>query len=90
MRSAMISSQGSTVFVVQRVAGGHLGFVRAGVQVVAIDELEPSAVGEGRADSGLSRAGDAHHDEWRTGSDELLAVALLSGTVLTPQTLHYI
>ena len=47
------SSQGPRSSSVERPAGGHLGDVRGGVQVVAVGEGDPEPLGEGGADGRL-------------------------------------
>src|SRR5205823_3928285 len=57
------------VGVGERAALGHLYLVGCRMQVVGVDEGPSEPLGDGGADFGFSRAGDAQHDDgtWYRG-----------------------
>ena len=53
----------SAIFVGERNAGGHLGFIGGGVKVVGIGERPVQMRGESTSDRGFTGAFDAHQEE---------------------------
>ena len=54
---------GPAVFIGQRCAGGHLGFVGCWMEVIAILEHGIELLGKQAADDGFTGAGDSHDDD---------------------------